>query len=139
MLGHQSLRMPHKEIEMILARQLADCLALPVLLVDADRTLVFYNEPAEKIIGLRFEETGAMPTEDWLELFLITDGKGHALEPGDRPLMRALTQREPAQSTLWIRGGDHKEHCIQATTLPLLGRGGRFLGAMAIFWEAGPK
>ena len=44
-----------------------------------------------------------------------------------------------AQSILWIRGGDHKEHCIQATTLPLLGRGGRFLGAMAIFWETDLK
>jgi hypothetical protein len=38
---------------------------------------------------------------------------------------------------LWIRGWDQKDHRIHATTLPLIGRGGRFLGAMAIFWEAG--
>jgi PAS domain-containing protein len=127
--------MAHKEIEMILARQLADCLALPILLVDGDGTLVFYNEPAEKIIGLRFDETGALSPAEWLRMFLITDGKGNPLKPEDRPLVRALTQREPCQSTLWIRGADQAEHRIHSTTLPLIGRGGRFLGAMAIFWK----
>ncbi len=131
--------MAHNQIEMILARHLADCLALPILLVDAEGSLVFYNEPAEKIVGRRFEETGALSTEDWLKVFLITDGKGQSLEPEARPLMRALTKREPSQSTLWIRGGDQLEHRIFATTLPLIGRGGRFLGAMAIFWEADGK
>jgi len=131
--------MAHKEIEMILARQLADSLGLPILLVDTDGTLVFYNEPAEKIVGRRFQETGALSTKEWLEVFLITDGKGHPLKPEERPLMRTLTQREPSQSDLWIRGWDQVEHCIHTTTLPLIGRGGRFLGAMAIFWEAGTK
>ncbi len=131
--------MAYKEIEMILARQLADCLAVPIILLDAEGTLIFYNEPAEKFIGRRFDETGALSPEDWLDAFLITDGKGHPLEPEDRPLMRALAQREPSQSTLWIRGRDHLEHRIYATTLPLLGRGDRFLGAMAIFWEADSK
>jgi len=110
---------------------------MPILLVDADGSLVFYNEPAEKIIGRRFEETGALSPEEWLKVFLITNGKGHVLEPEDRPLVRALTQRKPSQSTLWIRGGDQIDHRIRSTTLPLIGRGGRFLGAMAIFWEAG--
>ncbi len=127
--------MAHKEIELILARQLADCLAMPILLVDADGILVFYNEPAEKIIGRRFDETGALPRDQWLELFLITNGKGQPLDPKDRPLVKALIQRQPYQATLWIRGGDQKEHCIQSTTFPLFGRGDRFLGAIAIFWE----
>jgi len=62
---------------MILARQLADSLALPILLVDADGTLVSYNEPAEKIIGRRFEQPGALPAEGWLQMILTSDGKGH--------------------------------------------------------------
>jgi len=131
--------MAHKEIELILMRQLADCLAMPILLVDADGTMVFYNEPAEKIVGRRFEETGALSREQWLKLFLITDGKGHILAPEDRPLVRALTQREPSQATLWIRGWDQMDHRIHATALPLIGRGGRFLGAVVIFWEPGAK
>ncbi len=52
---------PQQEIEMILARQLASYLVMPIFVVDPAGTLVFYNEPAEPILGRRFDETGAMP------------------------------------------------------------------------------
>src|SRR4029453_4991519 len=54
-----------KPIELILARQLATHLAMPIFLVDADGTLVFFNEPAERILGRRFDETGEMPAAAW--------------------------------------------------------------------------
>ncbi len=127
--------MAHKEIELILARQLADSLGVPMLLVDAEGTLVFFNEPAEKIIGHRFDETGAIPAERWRELFELTDGQGHALKAEERPSTRALNQHEASHATLWIRGADRLERRIGATALPLIGRGGRFLGALIIFWE----
>ena len=38
-------------VELILTRQVASQMAMPVFLVDADGTLVFYNEPAERILG----------------------------------------------------------------------------------------
>ena len=47
-----------KEVEMILARQLASFLALPIFLVGIDGGLIYYNEPAETILGCRFEEPG---------------------------------------------------------------------------------
>lgn len=50
--------MSQKEIEVILARHLASYLAMPIFLVDPEGTLVYYNDPAEKILGLRFAETG---------------------------------------------------------------------------------
>ena len=53
--------MSQKPIELILMRQLASTLAMPIFLVDADGTLAFYNEPAERVLGMRFEETGEMP------------------------------------------------------------------------------
>src|SRR5262249_43344858 len=65
--------MSQKEIEMILARQLASCLALPIFLVDPSGALVFYNEPAEAILGRRFEETGEMPASEWSTFFSPTD------------------------------------------------------------------
>ena len=37
--------MSQKEIEVILARQLASYLALPVFIVDLEGTLLFYNDP----------------------------------------------------------------------------------------------
>ena len=55
--------MPAYEIEIILNRQLADCLSIPVFITDTTGNLIFYNEPAEIILGTSFEETGEMPVE----------------------------------------------------------------------------
>jgi len=40
-----------REIEGILARQLSNYLALPVFLADPEGNLIFYNEPAERILA----------------------------------------------------------------------------------------
>ena len=42
-----------KPIQIILARQLASSLDMPILLVDTLGTLIYYNEPAEAILGQR--------------------------------------------------------------------------------------
>ena len=52
-------------IQIILTRQLAGYLSVPTFLVDPNGTLLFYNEPAEVLLGRRFDETGAMPAEEW--------------------------------------------------------------------------
>ncbi len=96
--------MSQKEIEVILARQLADYLATPIFIVDPQGTLIFYNEPAERILGRRFEETGEMPAPEWSTLFKPTDGSGNPIDPDGLPLMIALTERRPAHRTFWIRG-----------------------------------
>ena len=64
------------EIEIILNRQLADCLSLPVFITDPAGDLIFYNEAAEKILGKRFEETGEMPKEKWSTAFKPLDDDG---------------------------------------------------------------
>jgi PAS domain-containing protein len=57
------------EIEIILNRQLADCLSMPVFITDTTGNLIFYNEPAEKVLGARFEDTGEMKAETWSTVF----------------------------------------------------------------------
>ena len=47
-------------IEVILMRELAGHLATPIFVVNADGDLLFYNEPAEKLLGSRFDESGPM-------------------------------------------------------------------------------
>ena len=65
--------MPSYEIEIILNRQLADCLSIPVFITDTKGNLIFYNEPAEELLGQRFEETGEMPVEEWGTIFTPMD------------------------------------------------------------------
>jgi PAS domain-containing protein len=126
--------MPQREIEVILTRQLASYLALPIFIVDTDGTLIFYNEPAEAILGHRFEETGEMPASEWSSLY-TTDVQDESAVPEEVPLMIALREQRPVHSRLVIRGLDHVQRHIEATAFPLIGQAGRSLGAVAIFWE----
>ncbi len=127
--------MRQREIEVILTRQLASCLALPIFIVDEDGTLIFYNEPAEAILGHRFEETGEMPADEWARAYTATEEDGTPVAPDRLPLMIALREHRPAHGRLAIRGRDQVRRRIEITAFPLIGQASRYLGAVAIFWE----
>jgi PAS domain-containing protein len=125
-----------KPIQLILARQLASSLAVPILLVDTEGTLVYYNEPAEDILGQRFEETGEMRVDAWSKIFAVEDELRMPIEPKDRPTMLALSERRPFSRTVWMRCGHREWWHVNVTAFPLIGEGSQFLGAQMIFWEA---
>lgn len=124
-----------KAIQIILARQLASCVAMPILLVNADGTLIYYNEAAEALLNQRFEETGEIPAEEWNQLITVVDEQRNALPPEDRPMRAALLQRRPISRAMWMRSGDREWRHLQVTAFPLVGEGGLMLGGMGIFWE----
>lgn len=127
--------MSQKEIEVILARHLASYLAMPVFLVDPEGTLVYYNDPAEKILGLRFAETGELTASEWSTRFTPTYEDGSPMAADALPLVIALNERHPAHKDFWIRGVDGIQRHIEVTAFPLIGQANRYLGAIALFWE----
>jgi PAS domain-containing protein len=127
--------MPQQEIEIILMRQLASYLLMPIFMVDPAGNLLFYNEPAELILGRRFEETGEMPMSEWSTIFEATDDAGVPIAPQELPLAIALAERRPTHRVLWIRGLDTVRRHVEVTCFPLIGQASRYLGAIAIFWE----
>lgn len=130
--------MSQKEIELILARQLAESLATSIFLVDPTGSLLFYNEPAEKILGRRFGETGELSATAWSTMFDPLDEQGQPLAPGALPLMITLTELRPAHGAFWIHGFDKVRRHIEVTSFPLFGQANRYVGAIAIFWEVTP-
>ncbi len=122
-------------IELILSRQLADCLSVPVFIVDPEGNLLFYNPPAEKILGKKFEETGPMPVGDWGTSFLPHDEDGKPIPPEGLPLVQAINTHLPAHRTFWIKSMDGNSARISVTAIPIVGRSKKFSGAMAIFWD----
>jgi PAS domain-containing protein len=128
--------MSQHEIEVILARHLAECLAMPVFIVNPDGDLIFYNEPAEIVLGQSYTETGTMPAKEWATIFQPVDHEGKLLPPEELPLIIALSKRHPAHKTFWIHGKDGVTREIEVTAFPLIGQADRFLGAIAIFWES---
>ncbi len=127
--------MPAYEIEIILNRQLADCLSIPVFITDPKGELIFYNEPAEQLLGKRFEETGEMPMEEWSKVFNPMDAEGKPIPPDELPLVRTLKDRYPYHRNFRIESlkGEWRE--ISVTSYPMISRSGSFLGAVAIFWK----
>ena len=127
--------MAQLEVEVILARHLAENLALPIFIVDPQGNLIFFNEPAEAVLGMRFGDTGLLPVSEWSTMFEPVDQDGTPIIPEDLPLVIAMTQGHPAHKGFFIRGLDRKLRKIELTAFPLIGQAGRITGAVSIFWE----
>ncbi len=124
-----------KPVEIILMRQLASSLAMPIFLVDPSGNMLFYNEPAESILGRQYDESGEMPFAEWSTIFEPTTEDGERIPPHALPLAIAFEKRRASYGTLRIRGLDGISRKIGVTAFPLEGQGKRHLGAVAIFWE----
>ena len=122
-------------IQLILIRQLAGYLSVPLFLVDPKGNLLFYNEPAEVILGRRFEESGAMSAEEWSAAFTPLDQERQPLPPENLPLRITLAKQRPAYRRFFIRGLDGVLRQVEVASIPITGLQGEFLGAAALFWE----
>lgn len=128
--------MPAQPIELILARQFGDNLSMPFFLVDPEGNLLYYNEAAEDIFGLRFSDTGGMREEEWATMFKPSDAEGRPIPPEDLPLVRTLTTRRPAHGSFYIDNVNGERFMITVTSFPVEGRPDRYLGAVAMFWKS---
>jgi PAS domain-containing protein len=127
--------MAQQQVEVILARHLAENLALPIFIVDPQGNLIFFNEPAEAVLGLRFGDTGLLPASEWSTMFEPVDEDGKPVAPEQLPLMIAMMHGHPAHKGFWIRGVDKKLRQIELTAFPVIGQSGHLSAAVAIFWE----
>ncbi len=123
-------------IELLLLKQVAGYLSTPVFLIDEDGALEYYNEPAEELLGQRYEETGRIPLEIWGKIWSpITDPDGRELAPEELPVAVAARDRRPVLGDVVFRRPDGSHRQITVTALPLEAADGSLLGAFAIFWE----
>jgi PAS domain-containing protein len=126
--------MPQQPIELILVRHLASLLAGPAFVVDAAGDLVYFNEPAERVLGIQFVDVRSMRYEDWTTAFQVSQG-GEALPADDIPLAVALRQARPWLGTVDIVDGQGRPRRIDVSAFPLVGQHQRTVGAVALFWE----
>ena len=82
-----------KNLVLILAREFASKLATPTFVNDAEGTLVYYNEPAEGVLGRSFAEAGEMPANQWSSLFSVERLDGSPMPLEEIPGGIALLQR----------------------------------------------
>jgi PAS domain-containing protein len=123
------------EVELILARQLASGLAVPVLLVDARGDTLFYNEPAEAIFGRRFDEIDVLPFEERAAMLAPRRENGEPLPVDRLPGMIAMRERRPAHAEIYIHGFDGVLRAVEATAIPIESAGGHVLGTLVVMWQ----
>jgi PAS domain-containing protein len=124
-----------KDLVLILAREFASNLAEPIYVADADGTLVYFNEAAERIGGRSFAEAEEMSMRQWAGLLRPRSVDGTPLQLEEMPGGIAFNERHPAHARLRIAGLDGVEREIASTAFPLFGPDGAFHGIMVIFWE----
>lgn len=125
-----------KPLQMILARQLASSLAMPIIIVDHVGTVIYWNEPAEALLAMRFDETGEIPATVWTVQFKVDDTERQSVPLDDWPLMVALKQRRPISRTIRLRVTDGVWRQLMWTSVPMIASSGEFLGVQSVFWEA---
>lgn len=127
--------MGQRSIEIVLMRQLASYLAVPILIVDRSLDLLYFNESAEPILGRRFDETGEIRRGSWPQLFQPADANGVAIPRDEQALAIAIDRNEPSYRRVWVTGLDGVVRVIQGLAIPLDTRDAGLVGAAGIFWE----
>jgi PAS domain-containing protein len=124
-----------RPLPLILARELASQLATATFIADAEGQLVFYNEPAEEILGRSFAEAGSMSASEWGALFNLETLDGDPLAPEQMPAAIALMQQRPAHGRLRMTGLDGVKRTLSVTGIPLFSSRVDCVGMLALFWQ----
>jgi PAS domain-containing protein len=125
-----------RPLELILARNLLSSLSTPGFLADRTNDIVFYNEAAGALLGRRFEESGTMSAEQWLNEFGPLDERGEPIPFEEQTVTVALRANRAAHARHRIRSRGGTVHVVEVSGMPIIGADG-FHGAMVFFWLAG--
>ena len=83
----------HKSLPLILAREFAANIATPVTVIDERGRLIFFNEPAERILGQTHAEVGELAQHEWTRLFSVEQLDGSPVTLDELPV--GIAHREP--------------------------------------------
>ena len=124
-----------RDLIIILARDLTSRLATPSFVVDAEGTLVYFNEAAEPVLGRTYAESGELRAGGWASEWEPRDEQGDPIPLEQLPLGIAFREGRPAHRAMRITGGDGVVRDIEVTAFPLCAQPELTLGAIAVFWE----
>jgi PAS domain-containing protein len=124
-----------RNLVLILARAFAAQLATAVFLVDAEGTVIYYNEAAEQLLARKFIEGAGMPAEEWSTVFRPRDAEGRTVPLQSLALGTTMLKREPAHDIVTILGADGVDRRIEVAAFPLFAHTEDFVGAIALFWQ----
>ncbi|MGH3142834.1 MAG: PAS domain-containing protein, partial [Gaiellales bacterium] len=124
-----------KSLTLILARGFASNLSMPMSVHDPTGRVVFYNESAETVFGLKFAETGELTAAEWTAHVSPEEADGTPIPLEELPVGVALTERRPAHREVHFTDPDDARYPLEVTAFPLMGREEELHGAVRLFWN----
>jgi PAS domain-containing protein len=121
-------------MELILARKLAEALAVAVLITDARGDTLYYNAAAGRILGRPWEEVDALPFEARTRLLAPLRADGSPLPADELPGVSAMRQRRPAYVAFYMHDVEGHMQAIETTAIPLESSTGHVVGAFVVGW-----
>jgi PAS domain-containing protein len=125
-------------LPLILARELAANLATPMFLIDAEGTLVFFNDAAELMLGRRYGEVGPITALEFGTMLDMAYLDGTPMRRRDSPGGVAFYRHEPCHLSLLATTLDGTRAQFEVTAYPLFGHVGDMHGVLTLFWRANP-
>jgi PAS domain S-box-containing protein len=122
-------------LELILLRQLASYLTIPMWMMDEVGNLIYYNDPAEKLLGVEFDDAGVIKAEQLVGKWNVTALDGSPIPEDEFVVVGALVKQVPGHRAVRFQGLDGVWREVEVSAIPITGQGNRFLGVLTIFWE----
>ena len=125
-----------QSLPLILAREFASNVATPLALLDATGRLLYFNEPAGRIIGSTPAELGELTEDEWRARFAAQRLDGTPAGIDEMATVIARRERRPAHEKLVITTLDGLRRTLAVTAIPLLqGDREELVGCVVLFWE----
>ena len=99
-------------------------------MLDAEGNLVFFNEAAEEMHGITFDDAGELSAAEWPNVFSMQCFHSRSCR-----WALPLFERRAVHTTLQFTGADGISREVSVTAFPLMGREEEVQGAFAIFWQ----
>lgn len=103
-----------------------------IIIANKNGDFVFFNEAAEKILGIGSLE---IPTDEWSAAYgCFYPDKKRVFPPESLPLYRAITTKETSVERIFIRNASRPDGLfITVYGSPILSEDGTFIGGVALF------
>ena len=107
----------------------------PAFVLDRNGALVFFNEGSEVMIGIRFDDVGVLPAEEWTALINVRMSDGSPFRLESTPGLTEIQQSRPGLGHVRFTAPDGIDRLVRAVSTPLFTQLGEFVGAIVQVWE----
>ncbi len=124
-----------KSLALIRAKHLAESVTTSMLLMDAEGTMIFYNEAAEGLLGAPFADLGGVPASEWGERFKVRDRHDMPFPLDAMPGWMQLQGERPTKGHVRLTRLDGTDVFLAMYAFPLFTSQRQFDGALVVMWE----